>query len=77
MTRSLADLLTDYLVHSPACQWPGADGFLVADVLKEYPAAATSHQVPGELELCELHPELSSQVVAFFFLQTDASACHG
>jgi hypothetical protein len=30
--------------------------------------------VPGELALCDLHPELAAQVVASFFLLTFADA---
>jgi len=77
MARLLVDLLAEYLVHSTACRWPGGDGVLVADLLREYPAAATLRQVPSELELCERHPDLATQIVAFFYLQTRASACHG
>lgn len=77
LARLLIDLLTEYLAHSPACRWPGVDGVLVDDLLREYPAAATCRQVPDELELCERHPEFAAQIVAFFFLHTRASACHG
>ncbi len=72
----LPELLTGYLVNSSACRWPGADGVLVADVLREYPAAATAHQVPDERELCDRHPELAAHVVAFFFQHTIAGTVH-
>jgi hypothetical protein len=75
-TRSLSDLLTGYLANSPTGRWPGADGFLVDDVLREYPAAATARQVPGEVELCDRHPELAAHVVAFFFRHTFADGPH-
>jgi hypothetical protein len=74
--RPLTELLADYLVTAAACRWPGGDGFLVSDVVREYPAAVAARQVPGELDLCDLHPELAAQVVAFFFLLTVADTLH-
>ena len=67
---ALSEVLTAYLLSSPAYRWPGADGLLVEDVLREYPTAAAARSVPGEAELCNRHPELAAQIVAFFFLQT-------
>jgi hypothetical protein len=64
----LADVLVGHLLASPAHHWPGADGLLVAEVLRDYPAAAAAWRVPGEIELCGEHPDLTAQVVAFFFL---------
>jgi hypothetical protein len=64
----LADILVGHLLAAPAHRWPGADGLLVGDVLREYPAAAAARGVPGELELCGAHPDLAAHVVGFFFL---------
>ncbi len=75
-TQPLTDLLTGYLVNSPTARWPGADGVTVADMLSEYPAAASARWVPGEAELCDRHPELAPHVVAFFFRHTIADAAH-
>jgi hypothetical protein len=69
----LADLLAGLLLACPACRWPGADGLTVGDLLREYPAAASARLVPSEAELCDRHPDLAAQVVAFFFLQ--AAGC--
>ena len=73
---SLTDVLIDYLLSSPACRWPGADGLRVGDVLREYPAAAAARQVPDELALCGRHTDLAPQVVAFFFLHAESDAGH-
>ena len=64
---SLAGLLADYLAHSPSNCFPGADGMLIDEVVRDYPAAANAQAVPGEVELCHRHPHLAPQVVAFFF----------
>ena len=64
---SLQDTLAHYLANSPASSMPGADGMLVEEVVHDYPAAASARAVPGEAELCERHPNLAPQVVAFFF----------
>jgi hypothetical protein len=79
MTRRpgpLPEVLIGYLLSSPACRWPGADGILVEDVLRGYPAAASARLVPGELDLCDRHPELTVEIVALFFLLTVADAHH-
>ena len=67
---SLQDTLAQYLANSPASNMPGADGMLVEEVVHDYPAAASARAVPGEAELCERHPNLASQVVAFFFQES-------
>jgi len=64
----LPDVLAEYLLAGPAGHWPGCDGMVLGDVLREYPAAAAERLVPGELDLCDRHPELAAQIVAFFFL---------
>ena len=69
-TGALGDILALYLLNSPAYRWPGADGLLVGEVLREYPTAVATGAVPGEIELCGRHPGLTAQIVAFFFLQT-------
>ena len=76
LSRPLPDVLTGYLVNSTAYRWPGADGFLLDDILREYPTAAAARQVPGELDLCDRHPDLAPQVVAFFFRHTIADTHH-
>ena len=68
---SLHDTLAHYLANSPAVSMPGADGMLVEEVVHDYPAAASARAVPGEVELCERHPDLAPQVVAFFFQESD------
>ena len=74
--RPLPDVLAGYLLRSPACRWPGADGVRTEDVLRGYPAAAAARLVPDELALCDRHPELAPQVVAFFHLLATADADH-
>jgi hypothetical protein len=66
--NTLSHVLVGYLLAGPAGRWPGADGMVTADVLREYPAAAAARLVPGELDLCDRHPELAAQIVSFFFL---------
>ncbi len=66
--KPVADLLADYLAGSADAP-PGADGVLLEDVLASYEALAARGQVPGEAELCRLHPELAARLVAFFHLQ--------
>jgi hypothetical protein len=73
--NALPDVLVGYLLAGPAGRWPGADGMVTADVLREYPAAAAARLVPGELALCDRHPELAPQIVSFFHL-TAADALH-
>jgi hypothetical protein len=65
---SVSDLLVGYLLAAPVGGWPGADGMLVSEVLREYPSAAAARLVPCEADLCGRHPELTAEVVAFFFL---------
>lgn len=67
---AVSELLAGYLLSTPAYRWPGVDGMLVEDALREYPAAAAVRAVPGEIELCSRHPELAPGIVAFFFLLT-------
>lgn len=67
-TAELQNLLAVYLATAPWQHRPGCDGMLVADALPGYPAAAAAGAVPGEAELCVRHPELTPQIVAFFFL---------
>ena len=67
---TLPDVLVGYLLAGPARRWPGADGMVLADVLSEYPAAAAARLVPGELDLCDRHPDLMPQIVSFFLLAT-------
>jgi hypothetical protein len=63
---ALSNLLAHYLAHSPR-NLPGGDGMLVEEVIRDYPAAARVRAVPGEVELCNRHPNLAPQVIAFFF----------
>jgi hypothetical protein len=62
-------VLADYLANAPAGSLPGVDGICVEDAVRDYSAAAAANAVPGEVELCERHPNLAPQVVAFFFGQ--------
>jgi hypothetical protein len=66
-TAELEHLLATYLATAPSFRCPGCDGMLIADTLTAYPAAASTGGVPGEAELCGRHPELTPQVIAFFF----------
>ena len=70
----LSDVLVRYLLGA-AYRWPGMDGLLVSDALREYTALASALVVPDEMALCERHPDLASHVVAFFFLATVADGC--
>jgi hypothetical protein len=67
--RPVADLLADYLAHTPGGCLPGVDGVRVEDVLGCYEYLAAHGQVPAEAELCRQHPEWASRLVAFFHLQ--------
>ena len=64
----MSDVLVGYLLRAPAYRWPGMDGLLVSEVLREYTALASARVVPNEAALCERHPDLAAHVVAFFFL---------
>jgi hypothetical protein len=75
-SEALQNVLLGHLMSAPACCWPGGDGIFVADVLRQYPTAAATRYVPGELDLCGSHPDLATQVVAFFFLLTPAEGLH-
>ena len=72
--ESLSDTSVSYLLAATGSGWPGVDGLLVADVLKEYPMVAAAGFVPDEILLCERHPDIASQVVAFFFLSAFANS---
>jgi hypothetical protein len=72
--RPVAELLADYMSHSPAVNLPGADGVLVEDVLAEYEVLAARGQVPTEAELCARHPDLAARLAAFFHLQHPSDA---
>lgn len=67
-TTELQNLLGAYLATAPGCRCPGCDGMLIEDALTDYPAAAATGVVPGEAELSDRHPELTPQIVTFFFL---------
>ena len=62
--KALADILTGHLISGAVGRWPGADGALVEDILQEYSAMASARLVPGELALCDLHPDLIPQVIS-------------
>ncbi len=70
---ALVDLLAVYLATAPRLHCPGCDGLLTTEVVAEYPVAAATGVVPGEAELCDRHPELAADIVAFFFLMAVAS----
>jgi hypothetical protein len=73
--KPVADLLADYLAHSPDVSLPGGDGVLLEDVLSCYESLAARGQVPAEAELCRQHPELAARLVAFFHLQHPTDGC--
>ena len=64
----LSDVLVGYLLCAQSHRWPGMDGLLVAEVLREYTAMASARAVPDEMALCARHPELAAHIVAFFLL---------
>lgn len=75
-TTELQNLLAVYLANAPSLRCPGCDGLLVEDVLPGYPSAASHGEVPGETDLCARHPDLTPQIVAFFFLLSVATDPH-
>jgi hypothetical protein len=72
-TAALQNLLATYLATSSSFRCPGCDGMRIVDALTAYPVAAATGVVPGEAELSDRHPELTPQIVAFFFLLAVAS----
>ncbi len=76
-TAELQSLLAAYLATSPTFRCPGCDGMLMEDVLTAYPAAAAAGAVPCEAVLHDRHPELTPQIVAFFFLAAVAANSAG
>ena len=75
--RPVAELLTDYLLHSPGVHMPGSDGMLLVDVLASYEALAADGQVPTEAQLCQLHPDLAARLSAFFYLTHSSNETAG
>ncbi len=65
-TERLHNLLTTLILVADGYRWPGGDGLMVEDVLREYPKVARQGRVPGCEELCRRHPELASEVASFF-----------
>ena len=62
----LHNLLTTLILVADGYHWPGGDGLLVEDVLREYPRAARHGHVPSQENLCRRHPELTSAITDFF-----------
>jgi len=62
----LRQLLLSHLEAACTCFWPGGDGMLVDDVLLSYPTAAQQGLVPGAEKLLSQHPDLASEIRAFF-----------
>lgn len=59
-------LLATLILVADGFHWPGADGMLLEDLLREYPRIAHEGHVPGRDELCRRHPELAQAVADFF-----------
>lgn len=64
--QRLHSLLATIILVADGYHWPGADGILLDDLLREYPEVARRGFVPGREELCRKHPELASAVADFF-----------
>jgi hypothetical protein len=65
---SLNQLLLAYLQYAEAPFFPGGDGLTIDVVLASYSQAADAGQVPDNHELIRRHPELTSELEAFFGL---------
>ena len=64
--QRLHGLLTTLILVADGYHWPGSDGLLIEDVLREYPAVARQGRVPGREDLCREHPDLAQAVADFF-----------
>ena len=62
----LREVLLGYLQAAGCPRWPGADGLMLEDALRSYPANAAAGRVPDRQELLRRHPELSEALLAFF-----------
>jgi hypothetical protein len=64
--EKLREVLLGYLQTAGCPRWPGADGLMLEDALRSYPANAAAGLVPDRQELLRRHPELSEALLAFF-----------
>jgi len=62
----LHHLLVTLILVADGYHWPGADGMMTDDLLREYANVAREGRVPGREELCRRHPELAHVVADFF-----------
>ena len=62
----LREVLLGYLQAAGCPRWPGADGLMLEDALRSYPANAAAGLVPDRQELLRRHPELCEALLAFF-----------
>ena len=73
----LREVLLGYLQAAGCPRWPGADGLMLEDALRNYPANAAAGLVPDRQELLRRHPELSEALLAFFADQDGAGQSAG
>ena len=64
----LRAVLLDLMMSRDALLWPGSDGVTVEEVLAAYAPASEKKRVPDREELIRRHPELQSEIGAFFTL---------
>ena len=73
----LREVLLGYLQTAGCPRWPGADGLMLEDALRSYPANAAAGLVPDRQELLRRHPDLSEALRAFFADQDGAGPSAG
>jgi hypothetical protein len=61
-TTQVQEVLLGYMRNN----WPGGEGLTVEDVLLGYPQAIAAGQVPDLQQLLRKHPDLNSDLEAFF-----------
>ena len=65
-SERLREVLLGYLQAAGCPRWPGADGLMLEDALRSYPANAAAGLVPDRQELLRRHPDLRESLLAFF-----------